>query len=178
MDYALIMTEGTDEKAFLEALLIKGILKFKPDELLHEEIYHARQINNTMRVKISTLPSTDTVSIYRVGDKLSDKLKLGDLAELGRITNIIDICILPELEILFILNEGRYNDYLKYKSRVKPSEYYKSINKSYNKQSSFVYDYFMKMSSNDIVKLIYLYVAKRGKSHKRDQHLILDLIND
>ena len=32
MIYALIMTEGTDEREFLKVLLEKGLLKFKQEE--------------------------------------------------------------------------------------------------------------------------------------------------
>lgn len=38
----LIMTEGTDEKALLDILLEKGMLKYGKNELLLEEIHHAR----------------------------------------------------------------------------------------------------------------------------------------
>lgn len=48
MNYILIMTEGSDELAFVNVLLNKGILKFKKEELLMEDIYHARQITGEL----------------------------------------------------------------------------------------------------------------------------------
>ena len=76
MNYILIMTEGTDEKAFLDVLLEKGMLKYKKEELLFDNIYHKRQIDNELKAFIQQLSITDQVTIYRVGDKLSDELKI------------------------------------------------------------------------------------------------------
>jgi len=70
------------------------------------------------------------------------------------------------LEVLFILNENLYDEYLKVKSIKKPSEFYKEHNKSYKKQSSFVKEYFESMTNDEIIKLIELYVIKHGKAHK------------
>lgn len=41
-----------------------------------EDIYHARQITGELVGYIQLLQSGDVVSIYRVGDKLSDKLTI------------------------------------------------------------------------------------------------------
>ena len=63
MNYILIMTEGNNELAFVNVLLEKGILKFKKEELLMEDVYHARQITGELMGYIQLLPSGDTVSI-------------------------------------------------------------------------------------------------------------------
>lgn len=142
MNYILIMTEGNNELAFVNVLLEKGIFKFKKEELLMEDVYHARQITGELMGYIQLLPSGDTVSIYRIGDKLSDKLIVPTNIMSEKIKDKYDISTTPEFEVLFLLNENLYDDYLKVKSIKKPSEFYKEHNKNYKKQSSFVKKYF------------------------------------
>ena len=76
MNYILIMTEGADELSFMQVLLDRNLLKYSKEELLMESIYHSRQINGEITGYIQLLPSDDTVTIYRVGDKLTDKVKI------------------------------------------------------------------------------------------------------
>ena len=154
MNYILIMTEGNNELAFVNVLLEKGILKFKKEELLMEDVYHARQITGELMGYIQLLPSGDTVSIYRIGDKLSDKLIVPTNILSEKIKDKYDISTTPEFEVLFLLNENLYDDYLKVKSLKKPSEFYKEHNKNYKKQSSFVKKYFESMTNDEIIKLI------------------------
>lgn len=37
--------------------------------------------------------------------------------------NVIDVITSPEIEMLIIINEDKYTDFQKYKSKLKPSEY-------------------------------------------------------
>ncbi len=176
MNYILIMTEGSDELAFVNVLLDRNILKFKREELLMEEIYHARQITAELVGYIQLLPKDDTVSIYRVGDKLSDKLRIPKSIISSKISGKYDISTTPEFEVLFLLNEDLYEDYLKVKSFKKPSEFYKEHNKKYNKQSEFVKSYFDSMSNEEIIRLIEIYVSKHGKAHKDNQLTLKEII--
>ena len=177
MNYILIMNEGNNELAFVNVLLEKGILKFKKEELLMEDVYHARQITGELMGYIQLLPSGDTVSIYRIGDKLSDKLIVPTNIMSEKIKDKYDISTTPEFEVLFLLNENIYDDYLKVKSIKKPSEFYKEHNKNYKKQSSFVKKYFESMTNDKIIKLIELYVMKHGKAHKPNQLTLKEIIN-
>lgn len=176
MNYILIMTEGSDELAFVNVLLDRDILKFKREELLMEDIYHARQITGELIGYIQLLPSGDTVSIYRIGDKLSDKLKTPKEILPEKILDKYDISTTPEFEVLFILNENLYDEYLKVKSIKKPSQFYKEHNKKYKKQASFVKEYFEALTNEEIINLIDLYVKKHGKSHKSDQLTLKEII--
>lgn len=178
MNYILIMTEGSDELAFINVLLDKGILKFKREELLMEDIYHARQITGELIGYIQLLQNGDVVSIYRVGDKLSDKLTIPKNIITDKIVAKYDISTTPEFEVLFLLNEGIYEEYLKVKSSIKSSEFYKTKNKKYKKQSKFVTDYFQKLSDGQIIELIDLYVSKHGKAHKENQLTLKEIIRD
>lgn len=176
MNYILIMTEGPTELAFVNVLLEKKLLKFSKEELLMERIYHSRQISGEILNFIQILPNNDTVDIYRVGDKLQDKLKIPSSILKEKIRNKYDICTLPEFEMLFILNENLYNEYLKNKSIKKPSVFYKEVNKKYNKQAKFVFDYFINMSNENIVSLIDLYVKKHKGAHSKNQYTLKEII--
>lgn len=176
MNYILIMTEGPDELAFVNVLIKKGILKFPKDELLMEKPFHLRQIKGEVLGYIQVLSQGDKVIIYRVGDKLSDKLIIPPQLLDDKIEKKIDICTLPEFEILFIINEGMYDEFQKVKSNTKASEFYKSKNKRYKKQSSFVYEYFNQMTNAEIYNLINLYVKKQGKNHNKSQKTFLELL--
>ncbi len=176
MNYILIMTEGSDELAFVNVLLNKGILKFKREELLMEDIYHARQITGELIGYIQLLPYEDTVSIYRIGDKMTDELTIPKSILKSKISGKYDISTTPEFEILFILNEGLYKEYLKTKSTKKPSVFYKEHNKEYKKQSEFVREYFENMSTKEIISLIKLYVKKHGHTHKKNQLSLEEII--
>ena len=176
MNYILIMTEGTTELAFLDVLLEKNILKFDKEELLMEEMYHSRQIDGEIKGYIQLLDYRDKVFIYRVGDVLKEKLTIPTTILPEKIAGIMDISTTPEFEILFILNEDLYDEYLKFKSNVKASSFYKMHNKKYKKQYNFVYEYFSKMSNEEIINLIDLYVKKHGKTIKKGQKTLKELI--
>ncbi len=170
------MTEGSDEKALIDVLIEKDILKFDVKELLFEQSFHKRQIDDEMLSIIRQLPFNDKVVVYRVGDKLSEKFDVRKKDIPGKITEVYKVCTLPELEMLFIINEGLFDDYMKVKSSLSPSEYYKSKNKKYKKQATFVMDYFDDMEVDEIKKLFKLYCEKRSKVHDKDQYSLLDLL--
>ena len=177
MNYVLIMTEGSNELAFVNVLLDREILKFKREKLLMEDIYHARQIKGELKGYIQLLPRGDTVTIYRIGDKLSDKLKNPKEILPEKILNKYDISTTPEFEVLFLLKENLYDEYLKEKSSKKPSEFYKEHNDNYKKQAAFVKKYFEAMTNEEIIDLINLYVKKHGKAHKKNQLTLREIIN-
>lgn len=170
------MTEGKTELAFLNVLLEKNLLKFNKEELLMEKIYHGRQIEGDIKGFIQLLPSQDKVLIYRVGDTLKDKLKKPSTVLYTKIDKIIDISTTPEFEVLFLLKENLYDDFLKVKSDTKASSFYKMHNKKYNKQYDYVYTYFSKMTDIEIIKLINLYIKKHGKILKKNQKTLIELI--
>ncbi len=176
MNYKLIMTEGSDELAFVNLLLDRNLLKFKRKDLLMEKVFHKRQIDGELRAFIQDLPIKDDVDIYRIGDKLSDKLKIPHTILIGKIRNQFKICIKPEFEILFILKEELYKDYLKVKSIEKPSIFYKKVKSVYKKQYSYVEDYFSNMTNDEIKKLLSKYDKIRRNVHKDDEFTINSII--
>ncbi len=141
-----------------------------------EQIYHNRQIDSDIKGYIQQLNYNEKVIIYRVGDVLNDKLIIPKTILPEKIEKVIDISTTPEFEILFILNEDLYDDFLKVKSNMKASLFYKKNNKKYNKQYDFVYNYFSRMSNSEIKNLINLYVKKHGKILNKGQLTLKELI--
>lgn len=121
------------------------------------------------------LPMSDSVTIYRVGDKLSGALKISKQILSSKIKQIIDVSTTPEFEILFIIKENLFDEYIKCKTKIKPSIFFKMHNNEYKKQSKFIIDYFYSMSNKDIIELLNEYVKKRGKLHK-EKHNLRDII--
>lgn len=132
------MTEGTVELSFLEVLLEKDLLTFNKDELLAEKIFHQRQINGEIMGFIQMLPMSDSVTIYRVGDKLSDALKIPKQILSSKIKRIIDVSTTPEFEILFIIRENLFDKYIKCKTKIKPSIFLKCITMSIKNNQSLL----------------------------------------
>jgi hypothetical protein len=169
------MTEGKCEKAMMDVLIDKGILKFTRFDLLYEEIYNLRQIRGEVLQKINQLPINETVKICRIGDKLSDKLKIPkDIS--WRVTETEDYCTKPELEILNIIYLDLYKDYEKLKSTTKPSEFLKEICPDYKKSYKYHYDFYTKLSDSDITNLFHEYNGIRSGTHKKNQKLLSGMI--
>lgn len=163
MKRILLMCEGNDEKAFLEVLLKKKILIFDRDELVYHEIFHARQFREDLLGRIAALPRNDTIAVYRVGDKLSDRLVIPPSLK-QRIVSVTDISTTPEFEILMIIREGLFQKFSKKKSSLKPSAFYRTVHPDYHKQSEYVFQYFDGMGKEEIYALVKEYVERRGKT--------------
>lgn len=162
----LVMTEGTCEKALLDLLLERNLLTFCRSELLYNEIYHLRQFSMSIYEKISQLNEDEKITIIRIGDKLDDELEIDDDYK-PRIIACEKVCTKPEFEMLHIIYEGKFNDYKKVKSKIKPCEYLKTIVKDYEKTYMFNYNYFNKMNNCEITFLLKQYSKLRGKVHIR-----------
>lgn len=83
--------------------------------------------------------------IMRIGDSQNDELKIpNDLKK--RITKITKCCTKPELEILLIINEGLYSQYLKVSSKESPKVFSKKNivyrGKRYDNSTQFFIDYY------------------------------------
>ena len=84
------------------------MLKFSKEELFYDDIFHLRQLKGDIIIKLRSLGHEDTVDIYRVGDKLSDVLRIPNEIKklpIRRINKIEDVLISPEFEILMIIHE-------------------------------------------------------------------------
>lgn len=164
----LVMTEGTCELGMLNALLENNMLFFDYDDLLFEDIYHARQLTDRLLLMIDQLGPEAEINIIRVGDKLSDILVIPpDYKNI--ITKEYKVCTKPELEMMFIVNEGYAKDYSKHKSKMKPSEYYKSKNSKYQKTKIYYSDYFSQLKHDEVYHMYKMYDKNRIRIHSEDE---------
>ena len=127
----LIMCEGTNEEKLVELLLDNNKLKIKRSELIGLKPYNIRQLNNPTIIN-ELIRYGERVIVYRIGDTQKDKLKIPIiLKNIISSKDIYKYCTKPELEILLIINEELYHDYLKSKKR--PKDYAKE-KITYNKK--------------------------------------------
>ena len=100
----LVMCEGPNELEIIRMLLEHDKLVFSEDDLLNLVPYHARQIGNNAAVKTALNLYPGDVQVLRIGDKLSDELKI-PRAYKSKIKDIKKYCTKPELEMLLIISE-------------------------------------------------------------------------
>lgn len=128
----LIMCEGTNEEKLVELLLDNNKLKIKRSELIGLKPYNIRQLNNPTIIN-ELIRYGERVIVYRIGDTQKDKLKIPIiLKNIISSKDIYKYCTKPELEILLIINEELYQDYLKSKKRTKD---YAKEKITYNKKN-------------------------------------------
>lgn len=139
----LIMCEGSNELQIINMLLDAGVLCFTKDDLLNLCPFQARQLTSS-QLKPALDAYHGELVIYRIGDKMSDKLKIPK--EYGNIVHVQKFCTLPELEMLLIIAEGLFDEYKKVKSTQSPKEFCKrniTFNRQrYNNSTVFYENYF------------------------------------
>ncbi len=177
----LIMCEGPNELEIIRLLLKHDKLKFKKEDLLGLVPYHARQIGKSKQIQVhlNMYSGSEKVEVLRIGDKLSDKLKIPKNYE-SKINcdSITKYCTKPELEMLFIISENKVNEFVKVKSNMKPKDFAKQNIKhngvKYNNQTEFYTKYF----DNNISALVdSIKEYKRiKKSHQKDELYLADLL--
>ncbi len=179
-DYILILTEGPNELRLINVLLEKDLLWFRNEDLVYHQAFHERQLSEATIERIRQLPADAKVRIYRIGDKLSDTFRLPKRQEDRQklILPVIDVHTTPELEILMIIREGRYEEYLKVKSKMKPSVFYKTVHRGYNKRSDYVEEYFSSLENDDLTSLLREYRKLRGSLSAGAGLTLFDLLSE
>ena len=178
MIYKFVMCEGSCEKAFLDILVDRQLLYFNRRDLLNDRFYFERQISQSSLAEFRALNPGDQVQILRVGDKLSDHLRLPKDALLKKkiVCPVLEYAVRPEFEIILIINEGLYKEFLKFKSKEKPSIFYKRFHRDYSKQSSYISNYFASMKDNEIVRLLFECQRLRRDANEKGQNSFYDLL--
>lgn len=174
----LIMCEGPNEKKIIDMLLEHQKLIVCADDLVGRVTYHARQIGKSPVVMGQLRIYGGSVEVWRIGDRQKDKLSIP--AEFkNQIKKVTKFCTLPELEILLILSEKKFNEYEKLKSQKRAKDFAKE-NISYNRckykgDTKFYEEYY----GNDIPKLIKAIreYKQRNHAHKNDERYLIELLN-
>lgn len=104
----------------MEILLDNNRLIFEREQLLEEEILRCRSAKNFERDYLNKT-TNEMITVYRILDSSNENFKLSD-PYLKRVT-VVNIITAPEIEMLVIHAEGKYDDYSR--KRMKPSDYVK-----------------------------------------------------
>lgn len=139
-DLIACLCEGSMEQAIMEILLDNNRLIFEREQLLEEEILRCRSAKNFERDYLNKT-TNEMITVYRILDSTNENFKLSG-PYLKRVT-VVNIITAPEIEMLVIHAEGKYDDYSR--KRMKPSDYVKQHLemgkiKSYDFAKKYFYD--------------------------------------
>jgi len=153
--YACIC-EGAAEEVVINILLDAQKLKFSREDLLEEKVIRCRMAKKFEEHYLRK-HFNKKLTILRILDSKNENFKLREIYR--KKVDVIDVVTSPEIEMLVIINEGKYEEYQKYKSTLRPSEYctdklgMKSV-----KNSKFLYMYFSDVDK--LVNAIKIYKSK------------------
>ena len=151
-------------------------LKFNRDDLIERELLDKRyrspkHFENDFLTKNF---NGSLITVYQVLDSKSQAKAFKLSKKFQRLLKVVNAITSPEIEMMFIISEGHYDDFSKKykagKNKMKPSEYVKRVLKIKDiKRYEFVYNYF-----NDKTKLL-----KALKDYSKGKnHTIYDLVKN
>lgn len=137
--YVACICEGTAEQVIVEKLLDAERLIFSKDDLLDGELIRTRGAA-AFEKRYLRKGFQDRITVVRILDSRRERFNTSKAYE-HKIAAVYNVITAPEIEILIILNEGKYEAYKR--SRKKPSDYCKEdLKMSDVKSRKFVEDYF------------------------------------
>lgn len=140
--YVACICEGSAEKAIINLLLDSDLCIFKKDNLIEQELLSCRSAK-AFEERYLRKTFDDKITVIRVLDSRKEIFKLSKAYK--EKIDVINIITAPEIEVLIIIREGKYQDFKK--SKLKPSDYCKQKLKMSNvKRYDFVTDYFSDVS--------------------------------
>lgn len=163
------MCEGSSEVQLITKLIEDGYFLFDKKDILDRKPIHARQPKTVMPL-INILPISEDITFYRIGDTQKDEFDLSCFCG-TRIEHIkvVKVCTKPELEILVIINEGLYKEYLKVKSKVSPKQFVKTNLTDYTNMGEY-------LENHSLLFAIKEY--KRIKNKDEGELYLADLLKD
>lgn len=166
--YKACICEGSAENAVMDILLDNGLLIFPREELLEEEVIRCRDAK-TFEKRYLRKDFEDKVSIIRILDSRHENFKLSKAYKFK--VDVINIITAPEIEMLIIFNEDKYQEFKR--SKKKPSVFCKENLKMSDVKS---YDFVKKYFSDPLILMnaIKKYHEK-SKIHK-GEYTLLDLV--
>lgn len=166
--YNACICEGTAEQVIIDLLLDNSKLIFSRNDLLEHEVLRCRTGKN-FEEQYLRKGFTEQITVFRILDSRRENFKLSKAYQSK--VKVVNIITAPEIEMLVILNEGKYSDYKK--SGMKPSLYCKSILKHRDVKSAvFVKSYFKDIDV--LIKAIIEY--KRISNVKRNEFTLADIL--
>lgn len=161
------LCEGSAEEIILNKLLDGNKLIFTRDNLLDNRILRVRNAE-TFASKHLNYSFTDIISVYRIHDSPRENFKMPKAYQ--NKVKILDVFTKPEIEILLLLNEGKYENWTRSKND-KPSIYAKSLFPGVKIKSKEFNDSYWDCDS--IIKSAELY---KQKSSSSEGMVLFDLI--
>lgn len=152
--------EGGAERTIVEILLDSKLLCFSYENLLDGEILGKRDRSAKNFEKNHLRKGFDEkVTVVRILDSFNEKFELSKLYK-DKI-KVVNVITAPEIEMLVIINENKYEEYQKVKSTMKPSEFCKdALNISNVKSPQFIKEYFS--DADVLVNILKKYKSKRS----------------
>ncbi len=136
--YVACICEGTAEQVIVSKLLDADRLIFTRDDLLDGELIRTRGAS-AFEQRYLRKGFQDKITVLRVLDSRRENFKMSKAYE--HKIDVINVITAPEIEMLIILNEGKYDAYKR--SRKKPSDFCKEDLKMGSvKNREFVENYF------------------------------------
>ncbi len=173
----LILCEGSNELTLINLLLESNKLKIKKEDLINLVPFNVKQLSNPTIISHLTTYNKP-VTVLRIGDTQRDRFSIpNELKHIVSKDRIIKYCTLPELEILLIINEGMYKQFIK-SGEKKPKTFAKRniiYNKiRYNQSNEFLKMYYGGKRISCLINNLKEY--KKLKKHNNDEKYLIDLI--
>lgn len=160
--------EGGAETVIMNMLLDNDLLIFNRQQLIDEEVLK-RMSAKEFQKNYLHFAYDKKIIILRIIDSRSEKFPLSEIYRCQ--VEVINVITAPEIEMLIIINENKYNDFCKKKK--KPSEYCKQVLKMNNVKSRiFIREYFSNI--DDLVKSIREYCRVHKK--RKNEYNLCDLL--
>lgn len=166
--YIACLCEGASEKAIVNLLLDAGKLIFTRERLLEHDVLRIRGGKKFEETYLRK-GFTERITVLRILDSRREQFKISKAYQ--HKIEIVNVITAPEIEMLVIFKEGKYDDYKK--SHKKPSDFCKEDLKLPDvKQTDFVTAYF-----SDIDSLIGAIIEYRRVSNIRHgEYSLADLL--
>lgn len=168
--YVACICEGTAEEVIVSKLLDADRLTFTRDNLLDGEIIRTRSAE-AFEQRYLRKDFQDKITVLRVLDSRRENFKMSKVYE--HKIDVINVITAPEIEMLIILNEGKYDAYKR--SRKKPSDFCKGdLRMRGVKSRKFVEDYFSDI--NRLIDAIQEY--RRVSNIPEGEYTLFDLMKE
>lgn len=162
--------EGSAESVIVNKLMDARKLIFTRDDLLDNEVLRCRSARK-FEDRYLGKGFTKKITVYRILDSRKEDFKLRKVYEAK--VDVVNVITAPEIEMLIIVHKGKYAEYSRVKSHIKPSEFCKETLKLPSvKTAEFIENYF-----SDIEDLLYaIKEYKRLSNIPKNEKCLADLI--
>lgn len=169
-EYKACICEGGAERAIMDILLENDLLIFSKKDLLEEKVLSCRGAD-AFQKQCLRKSFNGKISVIRVLDRRNENFKLSKAYQDK--VNVVNIVTAPEIEMLIIHSEGKYEEYKR--SGKKPCDFCKQNlpELGYRKRYDDIKRYFD--SSDKLVKAIKTY---HQKQQDKGEWSLLDLLKD